>query len=284
MQNNRLIYNRIKNISEELSRSERKIAHHVLEKTDAVLSMTVNELAESSNTSPASVIRFCKSVGIPSFTDLKIKLSAETTHSSQSKVTDISSNTSIDEIKENLLLNAYQSMEETLQLINNETIPHATEYIKKAPVVYVFGIGSSFLVAENFVQKWSRVGKTVICFSDLHILIASLNSAPKDSLLIVISNSGETKEILSLVKIAKSHNLKVLSITQFGNNPVSRASDYSVQTVRSKEAKLRSGATSSLMAQFITTDLLYYSYILENYDKNISRIQQSRKDLENFQK
>lgn len=280
MQKNRPIHHRIELILDDLSKSERKIAILVLEQAELVLSMTVNELANASNTSPASVIRFCKSIGIASFTDLKVKLSAESVHRELPPTTDISSNTSIPEIKQRLLSNAYQAMDETLQLLNESLVHQATNQIKEASIVYIFGIGSSFLVAENFIQKWTRIGKTVLCFSDVHIFITSLSSAPADALFIGISNSGETKEIISLMQIAKEHGLKTLSFTQFGNNTLSKLADFSIQTVHSNEAKLRSAATSSLMAQFITLDLLFYAYILEGYDDNIARIQQSRQDLD----
>ena len=71
------IHRRVESIFSELTQSEKKIAQMVLETPEEVIQMTANELAKASQTSPASVIRFCRSIGISGFTELKLKLSAE---------------------------------------------------------------------------------------------------------------------------------------------------------------------------------------------------------------
>lgn len=148
--------------------------------------------------------------------------------------------------------------------------------MEQAPLIYTYGIGSSYLVAENIFQKWSRIGKSIICFNDLHHLISCIASAPKNSLVIGISNSGETSEVISAMKIANNRNLTTIGITQLGPNSLNKISDLTLQTIKSKEAEIRSAATSSLMSQFILVDILFYSYILNDYDRYIDLIKASR--------
>ncbi|MEG2253932.1 MAG: MurR/RpiR family transcriptional regulator, partial [Vagococcus sp.] len=195
---------RVRSIFEDLTRSERKIAQYVLDKPEEVIKMTASQLAEASGTSPASVIRFCKSIGIPSFPELKLELSAERDSPVTQEYSDIASDEKISDVKSKLLGNAYQAMKETVQLADEETLLKASREIANASFIYVFGIGSSYLVAENVSQKWNRIGKVCICMPDVHQLIASLTSAPADALFIGISNSGETAEVLSLNTIAQN--------------------------------------------------------------------------------
>lgn len=65
------VYQRVTSIYDDLTRSERKIARLIIDEPENVMKITASELATASATSAASVIRFCKSIGIPSFPELK---------------------------------------------------------------------------------------------------------------------------------------------------------------------------------------------------------------------
>lgn len=278
------VHQRVTSMYDDFTRSERKIAKLILEEPDSVMKMTASDLAAASETSPASVIRFCKAIGIPSFPVLKMNLAAEQDSPVIESYSDILPTEKLADVKNKLLGNAYQSMKETMQLIEENTVREAVKLIESAPILYIYGLGSSYLVAENMSQKWNRVGKVCICLADIHLLISSLSSAPKGSLFIGISNSGETVEVLNLVELAQTYNIKTLAITQFGVNQLMKKADLTLQTVRSKEAELRSAATSSLMSQFITVDFLFYAYVLENYDENMTSIRNTRAAVDEYKK
>ncbi len=276
------VYHRVTSIFDDLTKSERKIARLVLDRPNDVLKMTATDLADESNTSPASVIRFCKSIGIPSFPELKLQLAGEREIPVTDSYSDVLPDERLSDVKMKLLGNAYQSMKETIQLMDEATIMKAVAVIEQASIVYVYGVGSSNLVSENMSQKWNRVGKVCITMTDVHLLMSSLSSAPKGALFVGISNSGETSEVLAVMKLAQELSLKTMGITQFGVNSLSKLADLCIQTVRSKEAELRSAATSSLMSQFITLDVLFQSYVLQNYEENMAAIRSSRKAVDSY--
>ncbi|MDH6364373.1 DNA-binding MurR/RpiR family transcriptional regulator [Enterococcus sp. PF1-24] len=276
------IQGRIRSVIDILPTSERKIGLTILDDPSAVISMTAAELSKVAGTSPATVIRFCKKIDIPSFTQLKIKLSAEIETPIQEGYSDITENESIPDLKSKLLANAYQSMQETVALLNDQRIEQVVDLLIAAPIIYVYGVGASYLVAENIAQKWNRGGKTVICIRDPHILITIIISAPKDAVFFGISNSGETKEVLRLVDIAKKYQLHTIGLSQFGSNSLATKVDLPIQTVRSNEAIVRSAATTSLHDQFIVIDILFYAYASRNFNKMIDRIQKSKEEVHRF--
>lgn len=280
--NNKNVQFRIQSIFNDLTRSERKIAQFIMDQPDEAIKMTASELALASSTSPASIIRFCKSIGIPSFTELKLELSAERSTPIVNEYSDILPNEKVSDLKTKLLGNAYQALKETVNLADDDILHQASKLIKEAQLIYVYGIGSSYLVAENIAQKWNRIGKICICKSDVHQLISDISSATQESLFIGISSSGETFEVISLNNLAKSRKLKTISITGFGMNTLSKNSDINLNSIRSKEVELRSAATSSLMSQFILTDILFYTYLLEDYDSHIKYITDSRKVIDKY--
>ncbi|WP_311896527.1 MurR/RpiR family transcriptional regulator [Enterococcus asini] len=275
---------RIESLLDELNKSERKIGNYILANSAAVIKMTASQLAQQSQTSPATVIRFCRSIGIESFTDLKLQLSAEYQHPNHGKYSDIDSTESISELKSKLLGNSIQAMEETVQLLDERTVIRVCDEIRKADVLYIYGIGSSSLVAEDISQKWSRIGKECLVVKDVHIFLANMSSSSKKGVFLAISNSGDTPEIIRLTKFLAKQGITTMGLTQLGSNALSKVVDITIHTVRSKEAIIRSGATSSLMAQLITIDVLFFAYLLTDYEKNMEDIHRSRKIIQEYQK
>jgi DNA-binding MurR/RpiR family transcriptional regulator len=277
------IQGRIISILDTLPKSEQKIGNTILQDPSKVIDMTAAELANHAGTSPATVIRFCKKIDVPSFTQLKVRLSAEIEVPVYEGYSDITANESVDEIKSKLLGNAYQSMQETVALLNEERVETIVDLLVAAPIIYVFGIGASYLVAENVAQKWNRIGKTVVCVQDSHVLVTILVSAPKEAVFFCISHSGETKEVLRLVDVAQKHQLKTIGLSQFGNNTLTNKVAYSLQTVRSNEAVLRSAATTSLHDQFIVVDVLFYAYASRNFDRTLEMIQEFKAEVRTYE-
>ena len=277
------IQGRIISILDLLPNSERKIGQVILDNPSIVIEMTASELSTYAGTSPATVIRFCKRIDVQSFTQLKVRLSAEIEVPVHEGYSDITANESVDEIKKKLLGNAYQSMQETVALLNNQRVETIVDVLVAAPIIYVFGIGASYLVAENIAQKWNRIGKTVVCVQDSHVLVTILVSAPKEAVFFCISHSGETKEVLRLLDVAQKHQLKTIGLSQFGNNTLTNKSEYTLQTVRSNEAVLRSAATTSLHDQFIVVDVLFYAYASRNFDQTIEKIQESKAEVKKYE-
>ena len=56
-------------------------------------------------------------------------------------------------LKKNYWGNAHQSLVDTTSLIKEEEVNASIQQIEEADVIYVYGVGSSHLVAENFAQK-----------------------------------------------------------------------------------------------------------------------------------
>ena len=59
------------------SNSEKEIAKYILNHGEEVLTMSVKELAKKTYTSPATIVRLCKKIGLEGYNDFKIKYSAQ---------------------------------------------------------------------------------------------------------------------------------------------------------------------------------------------------------------
>lgn len=175
------ILGRIRSVLDELPKSEKKIGEFILLHPEKTIKMTTAQLGEAAQSNSPAVIRLCSRIGVNGFTKLKVDLSAEIVSEDNLTYADIHSDETIANIKNKLLGNAFKSMEETSSLINEYILGNITEILYKAPVIYVYGIGASHLVAENIAQKWNRIGKVCICPTDAHTLLTMMSAAPKNA-------------------------------------------------------------------------------------------------------
>ena len=95
---------------------------------------------------------------------------------------------------------------------SSEAIKAATDFIKFAKNVYITGSGTSYnaaLVAKYLWQKHAKIKLEPIISSELAF---SPDSIEPNSVLIAVSQSGESADVLEAVNIAKKSNAKILSI------------------------------------------------------------------------
>ncbi len=107
-------------------------------------------------------------------------------------------------------------------------IEQVSELLKSAPFVYFTGSGTSYhcaLVAKALLSKYGRRKSDAIMSSEFQYLV---NDIEPDSVIVAISQSGETADVLEVVKKAKPVGSKIISIVNVPTSSLARLSDISV--------------------------------------------------------
>jgi len=97
-------------------------------------------------------------------------------------------------------------------------IEQTSDFIKHTKNVYITGSGTSYnaaVVAKYLMSKYAKIKIEPIISSELSTLPDSIES---NSILIAISQSGESADVLEAVSIAKKSNAKILSIANHKNS------------------------------------------------------------------
>lgn len=263
------------NVRTELSKSEIRIINYILANPDKALGMTVQTLANAAGSSPATVSRMTRRLHFNSYNDLKVQLATDLSLKDQLSTPnyEIKPQEDLFSIKKQLLSNAKHSIEETVDQISEEKVETMIKLIRNHHRILLFGVGASYLVAQNIAQKWARLGFAFPCSDDLNQIIPlTVTTDPKETLVWVISNSGESPECVLLAKLAKKADITVIATTKLGSNDLIKYADVVLQTSQPLEEKNRFAATQSLHAQFMLIDVLFYAYVSRFYDdaKNLS--------------
>lgn len=259
------------------SRSEKKVAQFVLDHPHHVTTMSTEALANATQVSTATVVRFgrkiCPEGGYPA---LKLQLSSEN-RTDQRLYDEIKPDDTVETLKEKLMLRLTNTLTLTNQKLTTPVLHQAADLIEQAQPLFVFGLGASALVAGDFQQKFLRLGKTVITSLDGDLLKVSLIAQHEHPVLILISNSGQKREIIQLATIAQQRHIPVILLTHNTRGAAARLATLVLQHDDSQEdTELRSAAVTSLFAQFYASDLLYYVYLVHHYHDNVAKLISSR--------
>jgi DNA-binding MurR/RpiR family transcriptional regulator len=145
------------------------------------------------------------------------------------------------------------------------------DQIKKAKVVYLFGMGASLVAAKDAYLKFLRLIKLCIINEDWHSQLLQARNATADGVAIVISCTGATVEAIECMKALKENRTPTIAITRFVQSPVSELADYKLYTA-ANESVFRSGAMSSRLSQLNIIDILYTALANDSYEQTLEQL------------
>lgn len=277
---------KIKKKYDKLTAAEKKIADRVLSDSGSVTDMSVSELSRVCGTAPSAVIRFCRSCGFEGFRRFKLELAAELgSADSVSTYPDVIDESTVWGVFDRVFSNASHAISETRSMLASEEIEAAAEAVRRAKRVFLFGLGTSAPVVSDAQYRLMQLGKTAVAASDvLNMMVQAVNLTEGD-LVIAVSHSGRTREILDSVKLAKQSGAKILTVTGYAESPIAAESD-TVISVCSDEESSPVEAVASRLAQICVLDAIAASLMIadranaeEHIKKRDSVLDEIREEL-----
>lgn len=275
---------KLREIFEDLTPSEKKLAGIVLEHGDQVVNLAASDLAEMSETSPASVIRFVKKLGFEGLQDFKITLAKELAIKpiDEDNVYEaVTIHDTTREIMNKIARGNIKAIEDTLGILDENAVAEAISAITEAAHINIYGVGASGLVAQDMQYKLMRISKSVSMYMDSHTQLSSAIHLKKGDVAVGISHSGKTLEVYKALEKSKSRGATTISITKYGNSPISEIADIKLFTA-SVEKHLRTGAIASRIAQLTVVDTIFIGVARNNYGEIAKYIQETRDMVEDL--
>lgn len=270
-----LIY--IEEQMEQLTKNEQQVARYLIEAPEAVLEMSAQALGKETQTSSATVIRCVHKLGFKGLVDLKLAISSYLPNHQASVYQEMEQDKPANEIKSKLFNRAAYTLKTTETLLDDQTLETIAEKLRQCKKLVVFGVGASHIVAEDIFQKFTRAGMNVVHSSDAHIIATTLaGSNNEGTLMIGISNSGQNRETLKLAQVARHYHVPIIGMTSRKDSELANEADECLFHDASSDRSLRLAATSSLIAQLITVDTLFYTYLAKDYTNHIAHLSQTR--------
>lgn len=267
---------KIKVLYNEMGKAEKRIADWLFENPDAILSLSIVELAEKCKCSEATIVRFSKRLGLSGYQELKISLASESGTSTVN--TSINENDSAYDMFQKVCNDIYCSLELTKKSLKGESIALAAEKICSANKIVIFGLGNSASVATDASHKFLRAGLNAVAYSDNHMQVIAGSHLGENDVAIAISHSGSSKDIVEALKIAKEHGATTIAITNRGKSPILKYADIVLAT-SSTETEYNILALNSRIAQLTIIDALYFYVVYNQSHKALQSIKETEHSL-----
>lgn len=255
----------------ELPAALQRVGEHVLSAPAVVARATILETAERSETSAATVTRFCRALGLPGYADLRLAM-AEETGRSASVVgweidigREIEPTDSLDRILGLITTADIRAIQETADQVDLTEVDKSADAISQGRRIDIYGIGGSALVADEMQLCFHRIGVPSWSWSDVHSGLASAALLGPQDVAMGISHSGATDETVELLVNAGDHGATTIALVSVRDSPLAEVADI-VLTTAIHETTFRSDDLAARHAQLVVLDLIYIAVAQRRYE------------------
>ena len=266
---------RIAALHKSLTQSEQKIAAALLGHREPFL-LSIGELAKLAGVAEATVVRFYRRLGFSSYQEMKVALAQEATLETSAAVyEEVEVEDSPEEILLKVTNQSIDALRTTQALVDKEAFARAADWIAQASRLFFFGVGASGAVAQDAAHKFLRLGGTCVALTDSHLQAITASHLRPDDVVVAISHSGESVEVLDAVRLARERTEKIIGITGYVNSSLCSLVGAALVTA-AREARYRSDAMASRLAQLVLIDALYVSTVCRRGQAAIEAVNRSR--------
>ncbi|MFQ3544401.1 MurR/RpiR family transcriptional regulator [Halobacillus rhizosphaerae] len=194
----------------KLNDTDDQIINYILANKSEVIEISIQSLAKELYTVPNTITRLTKKLGYDGFSHLKNSLKDEIKSEEVGQESTIQYN-----------------IRRTVELMDEERLSSIVKVLRQAERVFVYGVGDTMPFCELFATHLKIGGKTAEFFLHRHDAVYAMNHATSKDVLFLLSMSGETEQILEMVKLAKDRKVTIVSLTHFSRNTLQEQSNLS---------------------------------------------------------
>jgi DNA-binding MurR/RpiR family transcriptional regulator len=250
----------------------RQVGNAILEDPAWASRATIVELGERSGTSPATVTRFCRSLGLAGYTELRVGIATDIGRADQAGWevagigADVLPTDPIDQVLRTLLAVDLQAMHETATGLDLRVVGTVVDALVAARRVDLYGVGHIAPVLEDMQLRMHRIGIPSWTWSDVHNGLMSAALLGPEDVAIAVSHSGRSTETVDMLAQARASGATTVAITNFSTSPIAEVADHLLGT-SVRETSYRSGEMSARHSQFLVLDLLYLAVAQRTHER-----------------
>ena len=264
----------LRSILPSLPPAERRVAEGILAEPGDIVRLSIGDLATLASTSEATVVRLCQRAGYAGYPQLRLALATHVGRRSATRPasrivgTDIAADDPLADIVAKVGIADGAAISETVEQLDIVVLAQVTDAVVAARRTEVYGIGASGLVALDLETKLRRIGRSAAAATDGHSALTSAAVLSEEDLVIGISHSGETLDVIDPLLEAQSRGVTAVAITNFPASTLGRTADL-LLTTAAHESLFRAGAMASRAAQLTVIDCIYLAVAQRDYEDTV---------------
>lgn len=233
--------------------AEQRVADYMDAKGQDVLSMSVADIASSCGVSEATVVRHCRRAGHTGLKEYKIALA---NHGGHAKVSPITGNESVSELKQKIFSGCAETLHTSCKLLSDRMLSTALDVLTHADNIDVYAVGGSIPIASYLRHQFIKLGIRTNVYSDSYTMRMSQSQLKSGDVVLAISCSGKTTEVVEAMRTAKTLGAHTICITTGADSPLAQLADIALLTANERFITVEDSIYGR-MSNLITVDILF---------------------------
>lgn len=257
----------IKHNFEELFPAEKKTAQYILDHLEEVTLLNISQLAKKAHASEASIVRMAKHLGYNGFFQMRLLLSNDVAQKDSDMLNNAPLLTS-----EKIFSACANRIRSLSSFISTNDLLCAAKLICEARICHIIGAGNTIPIASDLGFRLQRNGQSCMYSSLPEQYFNNIALGDSSDLVIAISRSGASTQVLKALSLAKKKEMKILVITADPNSQIMNFSDAILQINDTNEMHDQNVRADSHLLELAVNDALIYvikNYPLFNFDDKL---------------
>ena len=254
------ILDTIDSLYDSLTKTEKKIAKTILSNPQLLNQASLSAIAVDLDVGEATFIRFCRTLGFKGFTDFKMDLAIELATQDKSETTLLDTDVTVEDSAQNIALKLQAVINnvitETINLLDFNELEKVVKAFRQAKRIFLFGVGSSGITAEDAKNKFMRIGLQMDAATNNHFMYMQASLMQKGDVVMGISHPGYSQETTHALGIAHKAGATTIALTHNLRSPITRVADL-VLINGHRQGQMQGDSIGTKIAQLFVLDLIY---------------------------
>ena len=247
----------------DLTKSGRTVAEYLLQHAGEAQYLSISSLAKECCVAEATVFRFCRALGFEGYHEMRIALAQANTTGAliNQRVPESDADTAtLCEHASALLMTTING---TQNALSPEAVDRASELLRKARQVYCLGQGGSMLIANDICARFACISTKFRTAGDSHLQLVTASLMTPEDVVLFVSYSGATRDMLETLRTAKAAGAKIILLTHYEDSPGAKLADV-VLLCGAQESPLDSGNIPIKVALLYVAEVLVLRYTMDD--------------------
>ena len=247
----------------DLTKSGRTVAEYLLQHAGEAQDLSISSLAKECCVAEATVFRFCRALGFEGYHEMRIALAQANATGAlvNQRVPEPAADTAtLCEHASALLMTTING---TQNALSPEAVDRASELLRKARQVYCLGQGGSILIDNDICARFACISNKIRTAGDSHLQLVTASLMTPEDVVLFVSYSGATRDMLETLRTAKAAGAKIILLTHYEDSPGAKLADV-VLLCGAQESPLDSGNIPIKVALLYVAEVLVLRYTMDD--------------------
>ena len=247
---------------DSLTKSGGIVADYLVQHAEDAQYLSISSLAKACGVAEATIFRFCRSLGFDGYNEMKIAL-AKATATAMPVALKLEPGVDTQTLVTHAYNTAVEALNGTRNVLDPDAIDHAATLLQRARQVYCLGQGGSQVLAEDIWARFSMISTKFRTAGDSHLQLVTASLMTPEDVVLFVSYSGATRDMLETLRTAKAAGAKIILLTHYEDSPGAKLADV-VLLCGAQESPLDSGNIPIKVALLYVAEVLVLRYTMDD--------------------